>query len=149
MPAAYRRSDRVLSHPVGCCRRAADAFSSVSPLFCGVLNEMELLLVSQQQIPSSEAAGALWALKGLLFGMGPLMALQVFQSCKSPATVLADMRARLVCLWGRELCRVLARLRGRKLDWDVCQRVLASRDGGTHQTPRSRLPTHLHAKMER
>lgn len=62
---------------------------------------MELLLVAQEQISTGEASRALGAFEGLLLGVGPLMAFQMFQSCKRAMAGRADMRARLVSLGWR------------------------------------------------
>jgi len=43
---------------------------------------MELLLVSQQQIPPGEASCTLGTLERLLLGVGALMALEMLQSRK-------------------------------------------------------------------
>lgn len=61
---------------------------------------MQLLLVAQQQIPPSKTSFAIGALKWLLFGMGSLVPLQMLKASKCALTSRADMRTRLVGLWG-------------------------------------------------
>lgn len=43
---------------------------------------MQLLLMAKEEIPTGEAASTFWAFKGLLLCMGPLMTLQVLETCK-------------------------------------------------------------------
>jgi hypothetical protein len=59
---------------------------------------VELLLVPQQQVASREASRAFTALKGLLFCVGSLVALQMLQSRECPRARRADMRPGLVVL---------------------------------------------------
>lgn len=55
----------------------------------------------EEQVPTSETARAFGAFKGLFFCMRALMALEVFQSSKRPATGRTPMRAGLVSFGGR------------------------------------------------
>ena len=59
--------------------------------------------MAEQEITTSEAACAVGAFKGLLFGMRPFMALQVFQPGKGPTAGCADMRTRLIGFGGRDI----------------------------------------------
>lgn len=59
--------------------------------------------MTKQEITTSEAARTVGAFKGLLFGMRPFMALQVFQSGKGPTAGCADMRTRLISFGGRDI----------------------------------------------
>lgn len=62
---------------------------------------MQLLLVTQEQIPSGKASCAFWTFKGLLFGVRSLMAFQMLQPGKGALAGPADMWTRLVGLgWG-------------------------------------------------
>ena len=70
---------------------------------CGRL--VQLLLVSQKQIPSGKASRALWTFERLLFGVRALVTLQVLQAGKGALAGLADMRARLVGLGWWEVAR--------------------------------------------
>lgn len=59
--------------------------------------------MAEQEITTSEAACAVGAFKGLLFGMRPFMALQVFQPGKGPTAGCADMRTGLIGFGGRDI----------------------------------------------
>lgn len=59
---------------------------------------MQLLLMPEQQITTSEASCAIGAFKGLLLGVRALMTLQVLQSRKGATAGGTDMGPRLVCL---------------------------------------------------
>lgn len=52
---------------------------------------MQLLLVSEEQVSASETPGALVALERLLFRMGSLMTLQMFESGEASATFATDV----------------------------------------------------------
>lgn len=59
--------------------------------------------MAKQKITTGEAARTVGAFKGLLFGMRPFMALQVFQPGKGPTAGCADMRTRLIGFGGRDI----------------------------------------------
>lgn len=63
---------------------------------------MELLLMSEEKVSSSEAASAFGTFERLLLGMRPLMALQMFQASKGAHASCAYMGPRLIRLWGRQ-----------------------------------------------
>lgn len=62
--------------------RTAGTLATVSRTRRGGRRLVELLLVTQEQVSSSEASRAFWTLEGFLFGVGALVTFQVFQSGK-------------------------------------------------------------------
>lgn len=99
-------SDGVLAHAIGARTRTRStrtlAATVSGPRGWGCCH-MQLLLVPQQQITSSEASCTVRAFKGLLFGVRALMTLQVLQSRKGATTSSTNMGSRLVCLWRRDI----------------------------------------------
>lgn len=61
--------------------------------------------MAQEQVAPGKASLALGTLKGLFLGVGTLVPLQVLKSGEGSCACSADMRARLVGLWGREVGR--------------------------------------------
>jgi hypothetical protein len=64
---------------------------------------MQLLLVSEKQVPSSKAPCAFRALKGFLLCVRALMSFQMLQSGKGALTSLTNVRAGLIGLRSREI----------------------------------------------
>lgn len=64
---------------------------------------MKLLLMAEEKVTTSKATSTVGTLKGFLLGVRPLVALQVFQPGKRPATSCADMRSWLIRLGGRDV----------------------------------------------
>lgn len=64
----------------------------------GCVGQVQLLLVPQQQVSPREASRTLWTLEWLLFGVRPLMSLQVLQSRERSPACSTDVRAWLVRL---------------------------------------------------
>jgi len=64
---------------------------------------MQLLLVPEQQIATGETSRTLSAFEGLFFRVGPLMAFEMLQSCKSSLTSSAHMWSRFIRLWWGEI----------------------------------------------
>lgn len=97
-----RTGHAVLPDP-GSRRRPTRALTAVarSRRRCSCL--VELLLVTQKQIPSGKASRALGAFKRLLFGVRSLVAFQMFQSGEGALASAADVWARLVGLGRREI----------------------------------------------
>ena len=69
---------------------------------------VQFLLMAEKKIAASKATRTVGALKGLLFGMRPLMALQVLQPGERPTTGGADMGPGFVSLGGRNISVCLA-----------------------------------------
>lgn len=65
---------------------------------------MKLLLVTQQQIPTREAPRAFRAFEWLFLRVGPLMALEMFQTRERTRAGLADVGPRLIRLRRRNRC---------------------------------------------
>lgn len=90
---------------------------------------MQLLLVSQQKIPSGKTSSALVTCKWFLFGVGTLVPLQMFQSSKRSSASCTNMGSRLIG-FGRWYVRVdvLRSAYGfcMSLTWLPCQPRLAN-----------------------
>lgn len=69
--------------------------------WCGC--HVQFLLMAEKKIAASKATRAIRAFKGFLFGMRPLMALQMLQPGERPATGGADMGPGFVSLGGRNI----------------------------------------------
>jgi hypothetical protein len=93
--------DAVLSHSARTWCSTGSALTAITRARGRGGGLVEFLLVTQKEVPPSEASCTLWTFKGLLFCVRPLMALQMFQSSEWSQTCRADMRPRLVGLgWG-------------------------------------------------
>ena len=111
-PGSYRAGSAgngILPDTVG-PRRASGNPSSTSALSAAIPGtrgwgscHVQFLLVAEKKIAAGKATRTVGALKGLLFGMRPLMALQVLQPGERPTTGGADMGPGLVSLGGRNI----------------------------------------------
>lgn len=70
--------DTVLASAALTQSRTTSTFSAVSRASGGSCGLVELLLMTQQQVPPSKTSLALGTFKRLLFGMGAFVSLQVF-----------------------------------------------------------------------
>lgn len=86
---------------------AAGRLSAVSRASRGRRRLVQFLLVTKQQVAAGKASRALGALKRLFLCVRALMALQVLEAGEGALASRADMRARLVGLWGRKVGRSL------------------------------------------
>ena len=111
-PGSYRAGSAgngILPDTVG-PRRASGNPSSTSALSAAIPGtrgwgscHVQFLLMAEKKIAASKATRTVGALKGLLFGMRPLMALQVLQPGERSTTGGADMGPGLVSLGGRNI----------------------------------------------
>ena len=111
-PGSYRAGSAgngILPDTVG-PRRASGNPSSTSALSATIPRtrgwgscHVQFLLMAEKKIAASKATRTVGALKGLLFGMRPLMALQVLQPGERSTTGGADMGPGLVSLGGRNI----------------------------------------------
>lgn len=116
-PGSYRAGSAgngILPDTVG-PRRASGNPSSTSALSATIPRtrgwgccHVQFLLMAEKKIAASKATRAVGALKGLLFGMRPLMAFQVLQPGERPTTGGADMGPGFVSLGGRNISVCLA-----------------------------------------
>lgn len=116
-PGSYRAGSAgngILPDTVG-PRRASGNPSSTSALSATIPRtrgggscHVQFLLMAEKKIAASKATRTVGALKGLLFGMRPLMALQVLQPGERPTTGGADMGPGFVSLGGRNISVCLA-----------------------------------------
>lgn len=116
-PGPYRAGSAgngILPDTVG-PRRASGNPSSTSALSATIPRtrgwgscHVQFLLMAEKKIAASKATRTVGALKGLLFGMRPLMALQVLQPGERPTTGGADMGPGFVSLGGRNISVCLA-----------------------------------------
>lgn len=116
-PGSYRAGSAgngILPDTVG-PRRASGNPSSTSALSAAIPGtrgwgscHVQFLLMAEKKIAASKATRTVGALKGLLFGMRPLMALQVLQPGERPTTGGADMGPGFVSLGGRNISVCLA-----------------------------------------
>lgn len=100
-------SDAVLAGATRSRRNAAGALTAIAGARRRGGRLVKLLLVSQQQIATSEASRAFRALKRLLLGVGALVAFQMLQSGEGALTSRAHMRAGLIGFGGRKIGRRL------------------------------------------
>ena len=116
-PGSYRAGSAgngILPDTVG-PRRASGNPSSTNALSATIPRtrgwsscHVQFLLMAEKKIAASKATRTVGALKGLLFGMRPLMALQVLQPGERPTTGGADMGPGFVSLGGRNISVCLA-----------------------------------------
>lgn len=96
--------DGVLAHAVGASARGPRALSPAIARARGWSGgHVEFLLVSQEQVPTSETAGTVRTLERLLFGVGALMTFEMFQPSERATAGGAAMGPRLVGLGRRDI----------------------------------------------
>ena len=116
-PGSYRAGSAgngILPDTVGsrCASGNPSSTSALSAAIPGTRGwgscHVQFLLVAEKKIAAGKATRTVGALKGLLFGMRPLMALQVLQPGERPTTGGADMGPGFVSLGGRNISVCLA-----------------------------------------
>lgn len=124
---------RVLAYSTGSCNSTgAVTPSTITWATAGGSSHMKLLLMSEEEIPTSETSGTFRAFEWLLLRVRTLMTLQVLQTSKRPGTCCTDVRPRLIGLgwwWRRKLSSISFLWRPSRWGCSSCEHIISLQEG--------------------